>query len=288
LLAQGYLNRAESLYQAIAASKPDGDVSAALGTIAMRRGDQTKALAEWSRAIDQGLTDPQLCYQFAVLADQNNAPEAEIRHALERAVQLNPTFDDAHFRLAQIESNARNFAAALSQLDALRLVAPNRQFAFWSMRAYAFLELDQRDEAKAAAAEARTHATTVEDRRHAEELAYLAETDIAVRFEPDASGRMRLVETRVPHGSTDRNPFIEPGDRITRTAGTLREVECGNGKLTGFSLAVDGRMLQLAVPDPQRVQMRNSPAQFTCGAQAPQSVAVEYNSDGILRGMEFR
>jgi hypothetical protein len=136
-------------------------------------------------------------------------------------------------------------------------------------------------------------AANPEQRGRAAELSYMAKTDLNVRFARDASGKLQLVTTRVPHGTTDFNPFIESGDRIQTATGTLREVQCSGGRLTGFLVESKTGLLTLSVPDPTHVLMRNAPSEFTCGPQVPKSVKVEYAtadkpSAGILRGMAFQ
>jgi hypothetical protein len=131
---------------------------------------------------------------------------------------------------------------------------------------------------------------------NAAQLAYVAQTDLAVQFTRDASGHTQLVTTRVPHNRADWNPFIEPGDRIQRVQATLRELQCSAGRATGVALDTAQGPLTLTIPDVLHVLMRNGPAEFMCGPQRPSTVMVEYaaseaqggNAAGVLRGMEFR
>jgi hypothetical protein len=123
-------------------------------------------------------------------------------------------------------------------------------------------------------------------------LEYTAKTDFHVQFERDKNGQMRAVSIRTPHG-TEWNPFIEAGDDIDRTSGQLRTVQCSGGKLVGFSVDTAKGPLQLEVPDPTHVLMRNSPSEFTCGPQQARSVTIEYakgtaERGPLLRGMEFQ
>ena len=96
-----------------------GEVLAALGTIALTRGDTGGAVASWKRAVELGVADADLCYRYAVLADGRGLP---VRAALERALALRPDFDDARFKLALLEKNAGHAEAAVDQLRAAGLV----------------------------------------------------------------------------------------------------------------------------------------------------------------------
>jgi len=295
LLATGELDRAGALYRELAREQPDSaDVSAALGTIALRQGDHDRARRHWKHAIDRGVTDAMLCYRYAMLAETAGLAADEVRPALQRALALNPEFDDARYNLALLEKNARQFEAALEHLHAMKVIAPVRAYDYWAAMADAYNEIGRRDEAIAAAKKAAAHATTPAGRASAAQLIHMAQTDLAVEFSHDANGRPQLVTTRIPHNASNWNPFIEPGDDIRRVQGTLREIECGE---KGMRILVDttGGPLKLAIPDPSHVQMRNAPAEFTCGPQPASPVTAEYavtkapeHGDGIVRGLEFR
>jgi tetratricopeptide (TPR) repeat protein len=265
-------------------------VHAALGNIVLRQGDNDRAREQWKLAITLGIQDATLCYQFAALGDRAGVPEAELRPALERAVQLKSDFDDARYHLALIEKNAGHYDAAIAHLRAMRTVAPSRAFNYWTAMTDALLQLDRRDEARAASKKAMEHATTAVERARATQLEYFAVTDLDVQFTVGKNGRAELSTTRVPHATADWNPFIEPGDKIRHVDGALREIEC-SGAVTRFVVDTSEGPVTLAIPDPGHVQMRNAPAEFTCGPQKSTKVAVDYaitNSDGLVRGMQFK
>lgn len=292
LLAAGEFDRAQALFTGILADAPNSaEVWAALGTIALAKRDSEGARRAWKRAMDLGIADAQLCFQYAVVADQAGLAPEDIRAALERAVELDPEFDDAHYQLGLLEKNARHYEAALRQFHAMRRVPESRAYAYWLALADSFNELGRRDEAQSAALQARQHAATAAERAQAAEQIHIAQTDMAVRFSRDAAGELQLVTTRVPH-QTDWNPFVEPGDDMRRIQGALREIECGD--ITRIRVEEAGKLLTLAIPDLKHVQMRHAPAEFVCGPQAgTPPVTVDYArtpnaaSDGIVRAMEF-
>ena len=150
----------------------------------------------------------------------------------------------------------------------------------------ALLDLDRRAEARQAIAEARAHAASEEEREHAAQLSWLADTELAVEIEGE-----KFHTVRVPVGAAPRNPFIEPGDRVQRTEATMRQVDCPEN---GIQLVLDTAQgaLTLAIPDPSRVQIRNAGSvafEFVCGPQEARKVLVEYAPAGsIVRGLEFR
>jgi tetratricopeptide (TPR) repeat protein len=292
-LAAGEFDRAEARFSALAREAPDSaEVSAGLGMIALHRGDSAGARRHWKRAIDQGITDAGLCYHYAILADDAGLPAEDIRPALQRAIALQPDFDDAHYQLALLEKNAGNYEAALREFHAIGVVPEARAYAYWLALADTFNELGRWDEAQSAAQHASEHATTAAERAHAAEKAYIARTDLGVQFASDASGHLQLVTTRTPHHQSDWNPFIEPADDIQRVQGKLREIDCG--KVATIRVEASGKLLTLAIPDLQHVQMRHAPSEFICGAQPTSPpVMVDYArtpagaSAGIVRGMDF-
>jgi len=290
LFTANELDRAEAMYREVAAAAP-AEASAALGAIALRRGDSDGARREWKQAIALGVKDANLCYHYAILADQAGLTREEIRPALERAIALQPAFDDARYQLALLEKNAGRYDAALQQFLAMRNVGDIRAYAYWMAIADSYNELGKREEAKAAARQAAAHAGTPEEKARAAQQAYIAETDTDVQFTRDANGRVQLATTRVPHQSKNWNPFVEAGDDLKRLEATLDEVDC-SGAVMRIRVIAAGKPLMLAVPDPSRVQMRNAPPEFVCGQQERRQVLVEYaarpHADGLLRGMEFR
>jgi tetratricopeptide (TPR) repeat protein len=292
MAGMGRRDRAEAMYRELAGEAPDdASVAAALAILALERNDLEEARRQWTRSLAQGIRDAGACYRFAKLAEDAGISSAEVRAALERAVALQPEFEDALFTLALFENNAGEHAAALEHLRAMRTISPGRQFHYWTAMSDALNEVGRRAEAKAAADTAKTWAATEEQRAYAERLAVAAQTDLAVRFTRDAAGNLYLQTARAPRGAPDWNPFIEPGDRVRRVEARLREIDCA-GAATIFVIEAASALLKLTLPDPTHVQMRNAPPEFTCGPQpAPEVVAVYAETGpaaGLLRGLEFR
>jgi tetratricopeptide (TPR) repeat protein len=290
----GELNRAEAAYRELQREFPaNAEVEAALGNIALRRGDRESARRGWEAAMQHGIDDANLCYRYAVLAGDMGLPEGEVSAALERAVALQPEFDDARYKLALLDNNTGKYEAALKQLLAIKSIGPARAYHYWSSIAYAHEELGERDQAKIAATQAMQYAATKEEQDRAAQLLYVAETDLTMRATRDAQGNLQYVTTRVKHGSAHPNPFVEPEDALLRVHGRLIRVDCAHDVMTGVGIDTGKATLTLGIANPMRVLMQNAPQEFACGPQSPVPVTVEYaaqrkeNSDGLLRGMEF-
>jgi len=239
--------------------------------------------------------DAELCYHYALLAEEAGVGAPEVRVALERAVELAPDFDEARYKLGLLESQAGEYQLAVQQLRAMQVPAGARRFAYWIALAAALNELDEREGAKEAAREAETAAQTEDQRIEAKQIAYLAATDLKVQFVTDAAGNRQITTTRVEHGSTDFNPFIEPSDQVEKVTGELGEVLCEGGKLRGFLMRTSRGPVTVEVPDPLHVLIRNGPSEFYCGPVRGKTVGAEYavvkkagKTTNVLRGMTFQ
>jgi len=287
--ALGDLDGAATMYRALTSQAGNAEVYAALGVVELRRGHRQAAFEAWQRAMESGIGDADICYRYAMLADLDGVAAPEVRRALERALALRPGFDDAHFQLALLLHSAGDAEAALAHLRAMRTIAEARAFSYWSVMGYALLDLGRRDEARAAAAKARAAASSDGERENAGRIAFLADTEMTVQLTTGPDGP-HFQTVRVPLGQAARNPFIEAGDGIRRVEATLRNVECGDDGIR-IGLSARGSEMLLSVPDPSRVQIRNTPGvafEFVCGPQKPQAVLVEYTSGNVLRGLELR
>jgi tetratricopeptide (TPR) repeat protein len=247
------------------------------GTIAFDRGDRAAALADWKAAIELGTDDPGLCFRYAALSDD--------RAALQRALALDPGFDDARYKLALMEKADGRLESAVAHLRKMRRPEGDRAFGYWIAVGDALLDLGRRTEAKQAFAQAAAAARTDVERKRAAELDWMASTELAVEFDGKQAHTIR-----VPVDAPPRNPFIESGDRAKSVEGTLEHVECGDDGIK-VKLMSAGAPLVLTVPDPSRVQIRHAGGvefEFTCGPQQGRRVLVEYTAAGVLRGLELR
>jgi tetratricopeptide (TPR) repeat protein len=296
LLVSGKLDEAQAAYQRLAKERPDdADVHAALGQIALRKRQPDVARREWKRAMELGIADAALCYQYANLAEDAGVDGQEVRAALRKAIDLQPEFDDARYKLALLDNNVGDYEAALQQFRAMRWVPAQRGYGYWTAFASALMETDQREEAKQAAMKALRYATTAEERNMAVSMGYMAETDLTVQFARDRDGNLKMVTARKPHGSDDWNPFVEAGDSIRRMDGQIRRVQCSGGKITGFEVGDSTASVNVTVADPSHILIRGGTPEFVCGAEDGRAVEIQYAvsakagaADGVLRGIRFR
>lgn len=296
VLASGDLDRAQAVYRGLENERSsDPNVPATLGSIALRKHDEVKAILEWKRAFDLGVKDPVLCYQYATLLLENaHAADDQIAAALQRAIDLKPNFDEARYRLGLLESSRHNYAAALEQLRAMRSVPRARSYSYWLTTASALLETDQRPAAKAAAEKARAFASSADEREVAALLALDTETDMTVQAVRDSQGNLHMVTTRKPHGAKGWNAFVEVGDQIRTVTGRIHRVECSAGAVKAFEIGDSAKSIRVSLPDPSRVLIDGGKPEFYCEEEDGREVKIEYaakpaedGTAGILRGMHF-
>jgi tetratricopeptide (TPR) repeat protein len=295
--AIGQVETARRSYLALETTFPaNAEVQVALGRIALATGRGAEALDRFGRAMSLGIQNARICYDFAIMAQSAGLPESDVLTALERAVTLDAGMDDARWMLALSYMNAGRFSKALQHFQALRFVPQSRAFAYYSALAHTQTELGMRDAANRTAGEARKRARTEEEAARAGELAWMASSEIVVQMTADQFGQLR----RVPLNSElleNWNPFIEPGDRIERAEGVLREVDC-SGEVLRLTVDSRGQPVVIGVSHPERVQLRPAgagPLEFTCGQPDGRRVIVEYalSTDtgsgyaGTLRGIRF-
>ncbi len=294
-LVSGRVEEAKLRYRELIDKNPENpDFQSALGSILLLEGKRDESLELWRAAISHNVQDAQLCYRYAILADDAGAPVEDIRAGLERALLLEPDFDDARYHLALLFYRTEDYASAVEQLHKMRVPKGERRYAYWIALASALIELKDGDAARDAALEAKEAAQNDSSRMEAQWLSSIAMTELTVQLSTDANGRSQVITTRIPHGTKDWNPFIEPSDQIRHVNARLTQVLCTKGKLTGFLLTSARGALAVDVVDPMRVRMRNGPEEFYCGPTQGADVTVDYavtqsasQTINILRGLTF-
>jgi tetratricopeptide (TPR) repeat protein len=296
LLASGRVTEAEQAYRELERdNKHSAPVYSALALIELQRGNREEARVQWARALELGVTDAAICFRYAELSEDANAPGSDVRAALVQALDLAPAFDDARYKLALLEYRVGNYPESVKHLRMVASVPPERAYGYWTAMANALVELSERDEAKSAARKAMENASNDRDRSAASLLSYMAATDLTVQLARDEKGNLQVVTARKPHGSDDWNPFVEAGDQIRHFSGKIRKVECTANKITGFEVASEAQSVQVALPDPSHVLITGGTPEFVCGAEDGRTVAIDFavgnpqtGSGGILRGMRFQ
>lgn len=255
-----------------------------LALLALARGDRTAALAEFRTVIAMPEASAVSFFEYAMLLREDAKSPDERKQAerlLERAVERNPQYAEAHFLLATFAANANRHAEAIEHLEKAVTVLP-RQSLFWHAMSISYHALNLVEKSLWAAQRALDAAETAE------------QTEMA---------RAALRLTQTPASAAPASSVIVPdswrnreGD--ARVSGVLERIDC-IGKQARLHLRVNGKPAAFWIEDPGAVLLKNQSSitfEFRCGVQKPIPVEVEYTrqieadrlTSGIVRGLEFR
>ncbi len=264
LLLMGRIDEAQKLYQPVARANPDLPAAmAGLAGLAMRQNKWEEARKYFERAMALGSSDAGTYFQYAMLLRDLKAPREQVNQYLEKAVELNPNFAEAHFLLALRASEAGSWSEAVEHLRQATAILP-RQSYFWHALGYAYYKLGQLTPAERASRLALETATTTEQAGMARNLAEL------IHSKPPDLGPSR------PPVHTPESWRNRSGD--SRVEGLLTHVDC-LAQGARLEVVAGSRKLLLLVKNPNEVVLKNAPSasfQFACGVQKPVRVAVEY------------
>jgi Tfp pilus assembly protein PilF len=256
-----------SLYLNAAKENPDSPAAVAgLGQLALAENRKTDAQHQFEQAIAMGYRDASTYFELAMLTN-NNA-------LLEKALEVDPKFAQAHFVLGVRSTDSGNLALAIEHLRQATTLEP-RRFSNWHALAYAQSKSGDRQSAAASARRATLLASTPQEEHMAAAL-----TELASEPPPAIAPKKPAVTT--PHSWQNRK-----GD--ARIEGTLTWVNCDSSPVR--LLLSTPAPIELNVLNPNEVELLNADGAsttLTCGEHS-QPVAIEYDATtkGITR-IEFR
>jgi tetratricopeptide (TPR) repeat protein len=281
----------------------------ALGYIEMRDRKQAAAAVHFAKAGELGSKNARMYYDWSWAAESQPDAFGIILGALRKAVELDPAFFDASYRLGTFLLRNERYGDALAALRQIKRVEPEHAARLFLAMAYCFDHLKMLDDAKASAAQSRKYATTPADISDSERfLAYLDRRSTPVTREVLTSTGG---ETAAPVlRRTERTPgrFEESGwegpdprgavDHSTKVEGRLKMIECLGTNAKILLETADGE-LGLWIEDPNRVVLRGASgeiAEFACGPQPNTKVRVGYTPEpnvkrgtaGLVRLIEFQ
>jgi len=284
LLAQGLADTAEKRLRKLERTLPrSAETETAWGLVEMSRRRFARARKRLEQAIRYGSRQASTYFEYAMLLRETGGERGQVREHLEKTVQLNPFHAEAHFLLGLLAANEGRHRDAVGPLQRATEILP-RQAYFWHALALACHHAGDREQARKAAFRTLQAATTQE------------EADMA-------RAAIRLVETKPGKAEQDRPDVVTPqswtgkqGDR--KVEGILERIDC-LGRTARLHLRVGAARIALYVADPEQIRLGNAPNltfDFTCGAQPPRVVVVEYTArkdaaqetDGDVVTIEFR
>ncbi len=125
-LTTGHADMARTLYSQAAREYPNSSSAATgLAVLAAAEGDREKAASELRRALDLNDRDAQALFAAAVLDND--------RQALERVVEIDPNFAEAHVLLGVRATDEGDLNAGLRHLEQAVTLMPRKSYAWYSL-----------------------------------------------------------------------------------------------------------------------------------------------------------
>jgi tetratricopeptide (TPR) repeat protein len=269
---------AERIYARLAAADPKSPaVQTALGDLALRRNDESLARRYYERAIELGSKSGRLRFDYAMLIRDGGAPDSDVAAQLEEAVRLEPALFDARHLLGYIRLRERQFRQAIDHLSAAADLRPSHS-SVWEYLALAYHQTGARDEAIAAAKNARRAATTEEELSRIEATLRLIdqEPETIVRSLPASPyGDPTSPAKSGPKRGEDEISTAQTGERVE---GLLVQVDC-LGSMARLHVIGGSSKTFLLVRDASSVILKglsSATTELACGPVKSRSVEIQY------------
>jgi tetratricopeptide (TPR) repeat protein len=316
-------DEARRAYQQLAKDHPDKpEAEEALGYIAWQAGDLMAARDHFSRAYAAGTKSAEMCFDYAMMLESQGAPAGlDAVPVLRKAVELKPDYLEARLRLGLLLASRENYAEAIDQLHQIKKVNPDQAPSYFLALAYSDYRTGHLDDARKNAEAAKKWAKTPEDIERAASLLGALDPARAAPLQavtvpqrpptpplaaPSGGGsqdsdKPTLMRRPAPasevHEIAPRNPFIKQDDQMRHVEGVAQRLDC-DGTSARFQVLVERATMVFEIPDPSKILIKHSDEvrhDFTCGAQKPFHVAVDYavkpdlkkGTAGIVRELDF-
>ncbi len=276
------------------------EAAQALAAMAMQVGDKGAAARHLERAVKLGSKNAKFFFDYAAFLQRSGEGPSVFLPHLERASELDPNYDDAHYLAGSYAYQGRDFKKAARYLGMVRKVTDKQAYPFFSMLSYSRFEAGLRAEAQTAAESARKYAKTPEEIANIESLVrYLSSAQPPAERLAEQAGADQNTKPPAYARAKLKEELQAPPSKTLTVEGTVRQIDCAvNGAM--FHLLSNGRQLRYSIDDPNRVVLKNSQSgtlNFTCGPQPkPFTVALEFEpmvdektgSLGLIRVIEFK
>jgi tetratricopeptide (TPR) repeat protein len=303
---------AKQAFEQLAREHPaSAEVEEGFGYAALRCRENEAALAHFARAAALGSSNARFYYDCANLMQSSG--KAGSSKMLRKAVELDPGFLQAQFRLGLSLMAERDYEGAIRHLLRVRKVDREDAFPLFYSLAYAYQATGNPGEALRALARAKEYADSERQietvNRLREYLERPQRTDVT--RVPSEGTTPRLIErfgvseeapeqTAPPRitraGETEILP-VKPEPALPSIEGTLDQVDC-LGEKARLRIRFQGRPVKLLIVDPTSVSVQGADApavDLACGPQQPRQVKIAYEPKvdgelgtiGIVRKMEF-
>ncbi|HEY7334920.1 MAG TPA: hypothetical protein VH639_08555 [Bryobacteraceae bacterium] len=164
-----HVDLSRSLMEGAFKAQPESaQLEAGFGSIALAEGDSADARSRFERAIVLGSRDAEVYFQLAMLERDAGAPGSRVDALLEKTIELDPAFGEAHFLLGlhMTDSDPEN---AVQHLTAAARASPGKSYV-WHALGYAQMRLGDTGSARLSASRALQTSATEQEERMAKAL----------------------------------------------------------------------------------------------------------------------
>jgi tetratricopeptide (TPR) repeat protein len=298
--------------------KPEVDES--LGYLALQSSDLESAREHFARAYAAGTKSPQMCFDYAMLESQEATAGKAVIPILRRAVELKPDYTEARWRLGVLLASQELYSEALEQLHQIPKVSAEQAPSYFLALAYSDFHTGHLAEARKNAEAAKKWAKVPAESEQADSLLRAFDSSQAasaqagaVQLKPptgigltpsEGNGdpdrptlRHRPAPTSDVREEAPQNSLMKHDDQLAHVEGVAQRLDC-DGKSARLHVVVGRTPVVFEIPDPSNVLIKHSGEvhhDFTCGAQKPFPVSVEYavkpdmrkGTAGIVRELDF-
>ncbi|MCW5983295.1 MAG: hypothetical protein KIT09_34710 [Bryobacteraceae bacterium] len=313
---------AMTLLERLAGENPgDVDVAEAATEAAWQSREFDKGAAHAERALTLGSRNQALRWRYAEHLAARDLKGGRLVQLLRATLEDEPSNLEARLLLIDALAAREEYAAAIEEARPVRKVEPKQATRFFAALAMARWMTNDRDQARDDLRRAIQYARQPERQRQCdaigeyfdrqEELEQAAAQVVRVPpagqappAQPAETARPKRVATLI--ASDDGLPVrsgewerraVAGGAKLQVAAGALAALQCSGGGATVLIVReAGGSYLRLVVDDPKKVLLEGAGTDsfvFTCGAQKPLAVEVEYvrdsavNEAGVLRVLRF-
>jgi tetratricopeptide (TPR) repeat protein len=326
LALTGKRQPAKEAYEKLAKDFPQSwQPEAGLAELNRRMENPEEARRHFARAAELGSTNPRLYYAYAMVLREVKEKESSAIPLLEKAVQLDPGYQDAQRYLAFCLVKSGRYQEAIDHFKQVKHIKVEQAFSYYHGMAYAHYRLERFDDAQKLAEAARKYARGTMETSAAEEMLLALSSERARRAaavpeparQPRESPVTAAAAAEMVPGETKpalRRPeeHEEPKKLIRRSEppeppvtppkagihGVLQQIDC-LGKVARLRVLAERKHVSLAITDPRAVAIKGSSGgtlDLTCGPQKPRVVVLEYDSHpdaqlgtiGVVRSIEFQ
>jgi tetratricopeptide (TPR) repeat protein len=186
-------DEARAAYESLARANPkDAQIELGWARLAGMNRDREGVKLHLERAIELGINDGKVYFDYAMLLHESGGKDAEMAQMLRKAVELSPDLDEAHYNLGFYAMTANRFWEAVINLQQVKKLKKEQAPSYFRALAYAYYRLGKPEEGKKNAETALRYSTDPNDVEMAKKLLTYGTQSAGQPAEPAPDGRPRL------------------------------------------------------------------------------------------------